>query len=96
MTVRMELTAALHHSAHMGAGPETYAASRSQMEVNSGEDAVFFDLYDQHVAGWRPASLVEPPGATGTGSAAHRGAHAGDVRARPVSRSCAADGGPVG
>ena len=36
-------------------------------------------------------------GTTGTGSAAHRGAHAGDVRARPVSRrSCAAAGGPVG
>ena len=83
MTVRMALAAALHHPAHKGAGPETYAASRSQMTVNSRE-----------VAACQPGRAA---GATGTGSAAHRGNHAGDVRARPVSRrSCAADGGPVG
>ena len=51
MTVRMELAAALHHSSFLGAGPETYDASRSQMTANSREDSVFFDLYDEDTEG---------------------------------------------
>ena len=47
ITVRMELAAALHHSAPRSAGLETYDASRSQMTANSREDSVFFDLYDE-------------------------------------------------
>ena len=54
MTVRMELAAALHHSSSFrGAGPETYDASRSQKTVDSREEAVFFELYDEDTAGER-------------------------------------------
>ena len=60
MTVRMELTAALHHSAPKSAGPETYDAPRSQKTVNSKEDAVLFELFDEDTAGWRSAPLLEP------------------------------------
>ena len=62
MTVRMELAAALHHSAYKDAGPETNDALRSQETVNSREGAVFFELYDEDTAGWRPPCLGEPPG----------------------------------
>ena len=54
MTVRMELAAALHHSAFKGAVPETNDALRSQKTVNSREDMVYFELYDEDTAGWRP------------------------------------------
>ena len=59
MAVRKELTAALHHSASKSAGPEMHDALRSQKTVNSKEDAVFFELYDEDTAGWRPAPLLE-------------------------------------
>ena len=62
MTVRMELAAALHHSSFRGAGPETHDAPRSQKTVNSREDAVFFELFDEDTAGWRPAPLPEVAG----------------------------------
>ena len=62
MTVRMELAAARHHSAFKGAGPETHDAPRSQKMVNSRQEAVFFELYDEDTAGLRPTGLVEPPG----------------------------------
>ena len=62
MTVRVELAAALHLSAFKGAGPETHDAPRSQKTVNSREEAVFFELYDEDTAGLRPTGLVEPPG----------------------------------
>ena len=52
--MRMELAAALLHSAFKGAGPVTNDAVRSQKTVNSREDAVFFELYDEETAGWRP------------------------------------------
>ena len=58
MTVRMELAAALHHSAFRCAGPETYDAPRSQMTANSREDSVYFDLYDEYTEGARPDRLV--------------------------------------
>ena len=58
MTVRMELAAALHHSAFKGAGPETNDALRSQRTVNSREEAVFFELYDEDTAGKRPPVWV--------------------------------------
>ena len=61
MTVRMELAAALHHSASKSAGPESNDASRSQKTVNSREVAVFFKLYDEDTAGWRPPCLGESP-----------------------------------
>ena len=61
----MELAAALHHSAYKGAGPETNDALRSQKTVNSKEDAVFFEVYDEDTAGWRPPCLGEPPGPQG-------------------------------
>ena len=61
MTVRMELAAALHHSANKSAGPETNDALRSQKTVNSREEAVFFELFDEDTAGWRPPYLGEPP-----------------------------------
>ena len=62
MTVRMELAAALHHSSFRGAGPETHDAPRSQKTVNSREEAVFFELYDEDTAGWRPTPLPEVAG----------------------------------
>ena len=62
MTVRMELAAALHHSSFRGAGPETHDAPRSQKTVNSREEAVFFELFDEDTAGWRPAPLPEVVG----------------------------------
>ena len=40
MTVRVELTAALHNSAFKGAGFETHDAPRSQKTVNSKREAV--------------------------------------------------------
>ena len=93
--MRMELAAALHHSAYKGAVPETKDGLRSQKTVNSREDAVFFELYDEDTAGWRPPSLGEPPG-TDTGSAAHRGADHRVLGTRADDRrSCAAVGGPV-
>ena len=49
------------HSACKGAGPETNDVLRSQKTVNSREDAVFFELYDEDTAGWRPPCLGEPP-----------------------------------
>ena len=58
MTVRMELAAALHHSAFKSAGPETNDALRSQKTVNSREEVVFFDEY---TAGWRPPCLGPGP-----------------------------------
>ena len=33
------------------AGPETHDAPRSQKTVNSREEAVYFDLYDEDTAG---------------------------------------------
>ena len=62
MTVRMELAAGLHHSSFRGAGPETHDAPRSQRTANSREEAVFFELYDEDTAGWRPAPLPEVAG----------------------------------
>ena len=40
---------------------ETNDASRSQKTINSREDAVFFELYDEDTAWWRPPCLGEPP-----------------------------------
>ena len=60
MTVRMELTAALHHSAPKCAGPATHDAPRSQKTVNSKGEAVLFELFDEDTAGWRPAPVLEP------------------------------------
>ena len=60
--MRMELAAALHHSSFRGAGLETHDAPRSQKTVNSREEAVFFELYDEDTAGWRPAPLPEVAG----------------------------------
>ena len=60
--MRVELAAALHHSSFRGAGPETHDAPRSQKTVNSREDSVYFDLYDEDTAGWRPAPLPEVAG----------------------------------
>ena len=59
MTVRMELAAALHHSRDVGSGKND--GLRAQKTVNSREDAVFFELYDEDTAGWRPPCLGEPP-----------------------------------
>ena len=58
----MELAAALHHSSFRGAGPETHDSPLSQKTVNSREDAVFFELFDEDTAGWRPALLPEVAG----------------------------------
>ena len=60
--MRMELAAALQHSAYKGAGPEANDALRSQKTVNSKGDAVFYELYDEDTAGSRPPCLGEPPG----------------------------------
>ena len=61
MTVRMELAAALHHSAFRGAGPETYDALRSQKTVNSREGTEFYAMFEDSdvVGGGRPPSLVD-------------------------------------
>ena len=45
----------------LAAGPETNDALRSQKTVNPKEDAVFFELYDEDTAGWRPARTGSPP-----------------------------------
>ena len=93
MTVRMGLAAALHHSRDVGPGKND--GLRAQKTVNSREDAVFFELFDEDTAGVRPTGSGRAPWATGAGSEAHRGAdgrrrsHGADPR-----RSCAADGGP--
>ena len=55
MTVRMEVAAAMHHSRDVGPGKND--GLRAQKTVNSREDAVFFELFDEDTAG-----LVEPPG----------------------------------
>ena len=60
MTVRMELAAALHHSRDVGSGKND--GLRAQKTVNSREDAVFFELFDEDTARVRPTCLVEPPG----------------------------------
>ena len=60
MTVRMELAAALHHSRDVGPGKND--GLRAQKTVNSREDAVFFELFDEDTTGVRPTGLVEPPG----------------------------------
>ena len=59
MTVRMELTAALHHSAFRGAGPETYDAPRSQKTVNSKREAELFSLFEEDLGGTRPDRLSD-------------------------------------
>ena len=56
----MELAAALHHSRDVGPGKND--GLRAQKTVNSREDAVFFELFDEDTAGVRPTGLVEPPG----------------------------------
>ena len=58
----MELAAALHHSASQSARFETNDFLRSQKTVNSKEEAVIFELYDEHTAGWQPALLSEVAG----------------------------------
>ena len=68
MTVRMELTAALHHSAFKGAGPETHDAPRSQKTVNSKREAELFSLFEEEHGGTRPDRLSDVRPA---GSAAH-------------------------
>ena len=62
MTVRMGLAAALHHSASKSAKAETNDASRSWKTVNSKEQPVFFELYEEDTAGWRPAPVSEVAG----------------------------------
>ena len=59
MTVRMELTAALHHSAFKGAGPETHDAPRSQKTVNSKREAELFSLFEEELGGTRPDRLSD-------------------------------------
>ena len=59
MTVRMELTAALHHSAFKGAGPETHDAPRSQKTVNSKREAELFSLLEEELGGTRPDRLSD-------------------------------------
>ena len=84
-------------------------SSRGQRKARAGEEEselkytakfqttpppqpVLFSLYDEEPGGWRPGSLAGPPGPQER-VPQHRGAHARDVRARPVSRCfCAADG----
>ena len=58
-TVRMELAAAPFRSSYKSAGPETHDALRSQKTVNSREDAVCFELFDEYTAGVRPYRLYE-------------------------------------
>ena len=45
----LELTAALHHSAFKGAGPETHDAPRSQKTVNSKREAELFSLFEEEL-----------------------------------------------
>ena len=59
MTVRMELTAALHHSAFKGAGFETHDAPRSQKTVNSKREAELFSLFGEELGGTRPDRLSD-------------------------------------
>ena len=59
MTVRMELTAALHHSAFKGAGFETHDAPRSQKTVNSKRDAELFSLFEEELGCTRPDRLSD-------------------------------------
>ena len=59
MTVCMELTAALHHSAFKGAAPETHDAPRSQKTVNSKREAELFSLFEEELGGTRPDRLSD-------------------------------------
>ena len=59
MTVRMELTAALHHSAFKGAGFETHDAPRSKKTVNSKRGAELFSLFEEELGGTRPDRLSD-------------------------------------
>ena len=92
------LAASIHHSA-LG-GPKKGRAGEEESETKytakfqttPPPQPVLFSLYDEEPGAWRPASLALPPGPQER-VPQHRGAHARDVRARPVSRcSCAADG----
>ena len=56
-TVAMELAAALHHSRDVGSGKND--GLRAQKTVNSREDAVFFELFDEDTAGTRPDRLSD-------------------------------------
>ena len=59
MTVRMELTAALHHSAFKGAGFETHDAPRSQKTVNSKREAELFSLFEEELGCTQPDRLSD-------------------------------------
>ena len=59
MTVRMELAAALHHSAFKGAMFETHDAPRSQKTVNSKREAELFSLFEEELGGTRPDRLSD-------------------------------------
>ena len=53
----MELATALHHSRDVGSGKND--GLRAQKTVNSREDAVFFELFDEDTAGTRPDRLSD-------------------------------------
>ena len=95
MTVRMELTAALHHSAFKGAGFETHDAPRSQKTVNSKRDAELFSLFEEEIGGTRPDRLsnVRPQERVQRPSDRPRALCSGGAGPR---RSCAAGGGTAG
>ena len=76
-SVAMALSAAAHRSFDKVAAGRKYDGLRAQRTDRAGEaakralrrqksgaagDAVFFELYDQNTAGWRPTSLAEPLG----------------------------------
>ena len=60
--IPLRLLARLDIAPFKGAGPETHDGPRSQKTVNSGEEAVFFKLFDEDTAWWRPAPLPEVAG----------------------------------
>ena len=71
----MALSAAAHHSFDKVAAGEKYDGLRAQKTDRAGEaanralrrqksnaagDAVFFELFDEHITGVRPEALAEP------------------------------------
>ena len=96
-SIAAALATSLHHSSRgqrkaRAREEESELKYTAKFQTTPPLQLVLFSLYDEEPGGWRPASLALPPGPQER-VPQHRGAHARDVRARPVSRcSCAADG----
>ena len=100
-SIAAALATSLHHSSRgqrkaRAGEEESETKYTAKFRTTHPPQPVLFSLYDEEPGGRRPASLAEPPGATGAGPEAHHGAY---CRLRLLCsqgadprRSCAADG----